>query len=148
MKYVVDTCIINKLVDGTLSLERLPCDGDYVASHIQVDELNKTTNDIRRTQLLEKFSAVIDLMAPTESFVIGTSRIGSARISDGKTFPTLKASLDALNNAKQNNIQDSLIAEIALKNDYTLITTDKNLSEAAAKHGCKVIYINYHDVLN
>lgn len=141
MKYVVDTCIINKLADETLSLDQLPSDGEYVVSHVQIDELKKTKSNARRAQLLATFSSVVDLVAPTESLVVGISVIGAAKLSDGKDYTALKASLDALNKSKSNNANDILIAEVALKNGFTLITSDKALSEAAAKHGCKVLYV-------
>jgi hypothetical protein len=38
MKYVVDTSLINKLLDGSVHADELPKDGSVVASHIQIDE--------------------------------------------------------------------------------------------------------------
>jgi len=35
MKYVVDTNIINRLLDGTIRIEELPTNGRFVASHVQ-----------------------------------------------------------------------------------------------------------------
>lgn len=141
MDYVVDTCVINRLVDETLSLDQLPVDGKYLASHVQIDEIKRTKNDTRRAQLLAMFSTVIDVAVPTESLVVGTSIVGAAKISDGKDYTALKASIDALNKGKLNNAQDVLIAEIALKNGFALITADKDLAQAASKHGCRVIYV-------
>lgn len=141
MKYVVDTCVINRLVDETLSLDQLPDDGEYLASHVQVDEIKRTKNDARRAQLLAMFSTVIDVAVPTESLVVGISIVGAAKVSDGKGYTALKASLDALNKGKSNNAQDVLIAEVGLNNGFTLITADKDLAQAASKHGCKVIYV-------
>lgn len=79
MKYVVDTCIINKLADETLSLDQLPKDGEYLVSHVQIDEIKKTRNEARRAHLLATFSSVIDFVAPTESLVVGISVIGAAK---------------------------------------------------------------------
>jgi len=42
MKYVVDASIINKVVDEKIDPSELPTDGEFIASHIQIDELNKT----------------------------------------------------------------------------------------------------------
>jgi len=56
MKYVVDTSIINRLVDKMIPPEDLPNDGDFIATHVQIDELNKTKDEERRARLLIKFS--------------------------------------------------------------------------------------------
>jgi predicted nucleic acid-binding protein len=141
MKCVVDTCVINRLADGTLPLEKLPPDAQFIVSHVQRDEINKTKDATRRAKLLEVFSTVVDVVAPTESFLVGVSRVGAAKVSDGRDYSNLKATLDSLNKGKANNTHDVLIAEVALKNGYTLITSDKSLSVAAEKHGCQVIYV-------
>jgi len=39
MKYVVDTCVKSKLVEEVLGLDLLPSDGEYLASHVQIDEM-------------------------------------------------------------------------------------------------------------
>lgn len=80
MKYVVDTSLINKLVDGSVHADELPKDGSFVASHIQIDELNRTKNGKRRSELLQKFSETIDEVLPTESFLLGTSRLGEGKL--------------------------------------------------------------------
>lgn len=138
MKYVVDTCTINHLVDGTVRLEDLPNDGDFVATHIQLDELNKTPNEERRARLTLKFATLRPEVVPTESFVIGTSRVGCGKLNGG-LYDSLKNALDA-RKRKLNNIQDALIAEVAARNDYVLITGDADLAEVAREHGCKVLH--------
>jgi hypothetical protein len=80
MKYVVDTSLINKLVDGSVHADELPKDGSFVASHIQIDELNRTKNGKRGSELLQKFSETIDEVLPTESFLLGTSRLGEGKL--------------------------------------------------------------------
>jgi hypothetical protein len=55
MKYVVDTSLINRLVDGSIHADELPKDGSFVASHIQIDELNRTKNG-KRGQSFSKSS--------------------------------------------------------------------------------------------
>lgn len=140
MKYVVDTCIINKLVDGLIDSINLPADGEFVASHIQYDELSSTKDKSRRAILLQKFSEVINQDVPTETTICGLSRIGQCRLSDGNLFESLKNRLDSLNKRKENNIQDALIAEVAITNGYRLLTADCHLSEVAKQHGCSVIY--------
>ena len=70
MKYVVDTNIINKLVDGIVTADELPHDGAFVATHVQKDEIERTKDPKRRSDLLKKFSETIDDMIPTSSFVL------------------------------------------------------------------------------
>lgn len=140
MKYVVDTSLINKLVDCTVGADELPNDGSFVASHIQIDELNQTKNVQRRAKLLEKFAEVIDEVLPTESFVLGTSRLGEGKLGDGVPYQAIKAELDSRNKGKANNSEDALIAEVAMKNGYTLLTADFDLYQVAYAHGIGTMY--------
>lgn len=136
--YVVDTCVLNRLIDGKLLRSNLPSDGRFVATHIQIDELNRTKDEDRRSRLFLMFSTLRPEIFPVESFVWDVSRFGHAKWGDGKTAMSLKSDLDQLNGGKQNNIQDALIAEVAIRNGFTLLTTDRDLREVAARHGAKV----------
>lgn len=139
-KYVLDTSLINKLVDGTIGADELPNDGSFIASPIQFDELSRTKNVERRTKLLEKFAETIDEVLPTESFVLGTSRLGKGRLGDGVSYRALKSDLDSRNKGKSNNSEEALIAEVAMKDDYTLLTADFDLYQVAYAKGVGVIY--------
>lgn len=140
MNYVVDTCIINKLVDGEIELESLPAIGELVATHIQVDELNNTKNPKRRARLFLAFAVNITNIVPTETIILGTSRLAQSKLSDGVLYEKLKSELDNLNDRKSNNINDALIAEVAIKNGYKLLTADYHLNEVATSNGCDVQY--------
>lgn len=140
MKYIVDTSILNKLVEGDIKPGDLPSDGSFVASHVQIDEINKTKDEERRARLFLQFVAVVDDVVPTESAVMGASRIGHCKISNGGLYMKVKGDLDLLNDGKKNNVMDALIAEIAIKNGITLLTADYHLKEVAVENGCKVIY--------
>jgi len=109
-------------------------------SHIQIDELNRTTDEERRARLFLKFASTIQTVIPTETFVFGKSRLGYAKLSNGSLFSSIRQHLDQLNNSKPNNVNDALIAEAAIKNKYTLITSDYHLNKVAIQHGCSVIY--------
>ena len=79
---------------------------------------------------------------PTESFTIGISRIGHAKISKEESLAQqIRNDLDVLNKGKPNNIQDALIAEVAAVNNYTLVTADYDLAQIAKKYG---IHCTYH----
>ena len=140
MKYVVDTCLINKLVDGSVHTDELPKGGSFVASHIQFDELNRTKNEKRRAELLQKFCETIDQVLPTESFVLGTSRLDEGKLGDGVSHDMIKRGLDSLNGGKTNNSEDALIAEVAMKNGYVLLTADFHLYQVTYRLGIGTIF--------
>jgi predicted nucleic acid-binding protein len=140
MKYVVDTSLINKLVDGSVHATELPSDGVFLASHIQYDEICKTKNNLRRNELLHKFAETIDVLVPTESFILDTSKLDEANLGLGNLYSKIKSELDLTNNRKANNIEDALISEIAMENEYVLLTADFHLYQVAYKLGIGVIY--------
>lgn len=140
MTCVVDTNIINKLIDGTLSTEDIPADAELVATHVQIDELKRTRDDQRKAKLLHRFKTLVDSVIPTESTVLGVSRLNYSKLSDGGLYEKLKTALDSRNKGKSNNAQDALIAEVAIANDHTLLTADYDLAEVAKDHGGKVRY--------
>ena len=141
MKCVVDTNILNRLVDGALRPEDLPADSEFVATHVQVDELNRTSDVERRARLFLMFATTVNAVVCTESFVLDASRLGYAKLSDGILYTALKADLDVKNRGKANNVQDALIAEMAIVNGYMLLTADSHLAEVANKHGCSVRHL-------
>ena len=140
MQFVVDTCIINKLIDGKMNLNELPSNSSFFASHIQIDEINKTQDSERRAQLFLRFAEVSPKIIPKESLVWDVSRWDQAKFSDGVLYDNLKQSLDALNKSKPCNVNDALIAETAIVNEYILLTSDKDLTKVAKKLGCNVLY--------
>ena len=85
------------LIDGSLSTESFRPDTEFIATHIQHDELSKTRDAARRSKLLNRFSSLIDSTLPTETAILGTSKLGSCRMGVGTMFAQLKADLDLLN---------------------------------------------------
>lgn len=142
MQYMVDTNIFNWLIDGILSTENFPKDVHFVATHIQYDELNKTRDSSRKFQLLDRFKTLVDSTVPTESTVLGTSRLGSSKLGSGTLYNQIKGDLDSLNHKKPNNTEDALIAEAAIANGHTLITADEHLGTVAQRHGCAVTLLD------
>lgn len=136
-RYMVDTNVFNRLVDGAISLADLPQDGSFIATHIQRDEISQTKDPARRSNLSSAFTQTVKVV-PTESFIIGVSRLGEAKLSDGQDYTCLKAELDKANKGKANNVNDALIAEAAIKASAVLITADKDLANVAEKAGCAV----------
>ena len=140
MKYVVDTSLVNKLVDGFVHADELPKDGWFVASQVQIDELNRTKNAKRRSELLQRFSELVDELLPTESSVFEISRFDLGKFGDGVAFGAIKLELDSLNGGKKNNSEDALIAEVAMKNGYVLLTADYDLYHVAYTDGIGTMY--------
>jgi predicted nucleic acid-binding protein len=140
MKYVVDTSIINKLVDGKIDPSKLPTDGEFIASHIQIGEINNTKDPVRRAQLFLRVTKVAPELVPTESFALNTTWLDHVKLSDGTTYQEVRDALDKLNGSKPNNINDALIAETAINNGFILLTADDHLREVVLPHGGQVRY--------
>ena len=135
MPYLLDTNIFNRLIDGTMRLDNLPADAVLYATHIQIDEINRTRDHERRAQLALRFASVRPTVLPTESAVWDVSRWDHAKWSDGQLLEQLKQRLDTRNKAKSNNIQDALIAEVAIANGLTLLTADRDLAAVVSELG-------------
>jgi hypothetical protein len=139
-KYVVETSLINQLVDGSVHADEFPKDGTFVASHIQFDELSRTTNEKRRAELLKKFAEIIEVELPTDTIVLDASRLDKSNFGDEVSYELLKAELDSRNGCKPNNVQDALIAEMAMRKGYVLLTADYDLWQVACAHHIGTIY--------
>ncbi|TAL53822.1 hypothetical protein [Pandoraea sp.] len=139
--YLLDTNVFNKLLDRVLKSEELPTDGEFVVTHLQIDEINKTSDAERRVGLVLVQTALRVQLVPTETMVFDVSRFDHAKLSDGKVYTELKNSLDALNKSKSNNVHDALIGEVGIVNGYTLITADRDLAKVVVDMGGKVLLI-------
>jgi predicted nucleic acid-binding protein len=164
-----DTRAFNILLDRSVPIESLSGRVSACATHIQRDEINNTKDSERRAALLKIFTDVVIASVPTDSLVLGISRIGEARLGGERVVPTvsgawdvsrwdqanwsandelystLKADLDKLNKGKRNNVQDALIAETSIKGGYVLVTDDTDLIEVTKRYGGK--YLSLEDLL-
>ncbi len=149
-----DTNIFNAVVDGKFDIQSLIDRAEIYITHIQRDELKATPDGIKREQLLSILK-IIEQPVSTESFVLGTSRLGQAKLGTNKVLPTETGIWDLsnwdefkwgdgkgiystiLNNLKKhkNNIKDALIAESAMINNLTLVTHDSDLFRVVTKLG-------------
>ena len=96
MRYVVDTNIFNRLADGVISRNDLPANAEFIATHIQIDEINRTDDRERRARLFLVFAESRPMIVPTESGVWGTSRWGQFKWGAGSGFTSIKSSLDSV----------------------------------------------------
>lgn len=161
LKCMFDTRAFNLVLDGPYPVEELRARVAAYATHIQRDEISNTKNLERKAALLQVFREVVSESVPTDSLVLGVSRIGAARLGGGRTVPTesavwdvsrwdeakwaaddnlcvpIKTDLGKLNKGKANNVQDALIAEAAIKGGYVLVTDDTHMIEVARRYGGK-----------
>ena len=134
MKYVVDTCVINWLLDRKIAREDLPPNGDFLVTYVQVEELNRTAGETRRLQLFLLFAMLHAEIVITETADWGVAPFGMFKLGTGQHFESLRRELDA-RVARASNKGDALIAEVALANGHTLLTADRNLAEVVKAHG-------------
>jgi len=151
---MVDTNIFSNLVSGEIRLESLPPDGEFWSTPVQWAELNDARGD-RRSQLLSKFKEIVDskaIVPAAFSFdVRGAGFDEGEWRNDTSVYDALKTDLDEAwkrlptkkkkRKKKGNNAKDALIAEAAMLRDFTLLTSDSDLAEAAKKNRIKVSYV-------
>jgi hypothetical protein len=141
MGYVLDTTAFNRLIDGKFDLAVLPEDAEFIATHVQIDEINRTQNEDRRGRLFLYFAKSIQKIVPTDSFVLGISRLGEANLGDGRFYSAIKSALDEKNHRKPNNLKDALIAEVAVLHGHILVTSDRDLKQVVEDLGGQVVYV-------
>lgn len=141
-KYLFDTNIFNDIFDHKINLENLSKNCEICITHLQEDEINKTKNNMRRNNLMDTFKKIEKNNIPTESAVWDVSKWDQCKFSDENgIYEQIKAELNTIKE-KDNNVQDALIAETAIKNNITLVTHDQNLGRITTKLGGYVVSLN------
>lgn len=138
-KFMFDTNAYNNLMDGVIDIETLP-EAEYYCTFEQEDELKATNNEERRNKLLAFLKKLDHTDLPVETFVIGNARLDRTKLGDGKLKEQIFDFLELCKKQK-SNLQDSLIAEVAGKNNLTLVTDDKCLLEACQKFKIQAIHL-------
>lgn len=130
IKLIFDTNVYDEIVEGVLQVDFLTEKKvKLFTTHIQIDELSNTPDADKRAQL---FISLIELRArllPTESFVIGYSRIELAKITDGDAL------IDRLERGSSRRTNDAIIGEVAIKHKLTLITNDERFKSVVKANG-------------
>ncbi|HEX7642105.1 MAG TPA: hypothetical protein VF472_07860 [Burkholderiaceae bacterium] len=146
---MLDTNVFNHLVDGRMDISKLQGGAVYV-THVQHDEIANTPDPIRRARLQAMVKGVLGTSSvpsasgapgtmPTESAVWGVSKWRAAKwTAPDALLDKMLAALNARNRRKKNNVQDVLIAETALLNRLTLMTSDAKLSAVMKEFGGQV----------
>ncbi len=136
-KCMFDTVIFNRVVEQKVSVELLAEYVNVYATHIQRNEINETPCPEKRAKLNQVFVDLVLEERPTESAVWDVSEWDNARWTrDDNLSQPIKDALDT-RKRKNNNIQDALIAETAIKNNFILVIDDGHLREEASKFGAE-----------
>lgn len=128
MKYLLDTCVFNWIVNGTHTLLDLP-DGEYLVTHIQRKEIEKTRDGERKKALLSSFESCEPDQIPTKVLVFGISRLGQAALGNLDVYKRIYAKLCALdsNGRKHTSHQaDAITGATAHAKGVGLVTADAN----------------------
>ena len=124
-KYVLDTNIINWLIDGKIDKSAMSGDGEFVATTIQIDEINRTLDKERRFRLFVTLASSLSGLLQTETTVFGNGVISTS----------IKNQLDGMNRGNPSNSRDALMAEASIVNSHTLLTADRDLAKVTGEHG-------------
>ncbi|RWH76859.1 MAG: hypothetical protein EOQ86_19720 [Mesorhizobium sp.] len=138
MKVMLDTNVFNHLLEGSIDLASIPGDWEPVITHLQNDEIERTSDPTKRKALQAMVIATVTVKVATESAVWGTSRWGEAKWSGpASQYNTLKTQLDA-EKRRPSNTNDALIADTCIQNGFLLVTNDQALTKVATANGCSV----------
>lgn len=120
---VFDTNTFDEILAGEMPLDlikkSISLGYRYFITHIQTDELSNIPDNKKdkRAKLVLFLSSVSPSLIPTESFVLGYSRLGFAKLGTPGFY-------EKLLNENKTNIKDSIIGDTAIKNNFILVTED------------------------
>lgn len=139
--YLMDTNAFNNIWDAKdvdVATIARQAQGRVYVTHLQADEIKDTRNTARRASLMECLQTIDAELRPTETFVIGKSQLGRAKLGGGSSY---RAILDKLNNRKKkrSNKADALIGETAEARGCDLVSDDQDLAEVMRMRGIRVI---------
>lgn len=101
-------------------LEEKEDDFKFYITHVQYDEINNCPDAEKRAKLTLSSGKLRPVVIPTESLVLGKSRLGFSRLGKGDV-------LEKIRGGKPKETMDALIGETAIKNHIILVTNDRKL---------------------
>jgi predicted nucleic acid-binding protein len=138
MKFMLDTNVFNRLLDRKLQLWAPADSCTFVATPVQIREIEATPDGQRRADLLAMFEAVSPVVEATAlAFDVGGAGSDEGTWSDEIRIEALLQELDG-RRKKSNNLQDALIAAVVMSAGYVLMTADRDLADVAEKFGIVV----------
>ena len=139
--YLMDTNAFNYIRDdkyADVATVARQARGRVYVTHHQADEINNTQDAARRAILAECLQTINADAWPTETFVIGKSRLGMAKLSDGGRYNAILVELDK-RKIKKSNKADALIGETAEAHGCVLVSDDRDFSKVMTARGVRVI---------
>ena len=127
MNYMIDTCILNFLTDGNYTINDLPT-GKYYITHIQRDELDATTDKVRRNDLKNQLHVINSTKVVTSVAHSGLARSGESSCGDAKFSSIILTELNK-RKKKRNNYKDAVIGATAIENNFIVVTGDSDFAE-------------------
>lgn len=139
-KYMLDSNVFDDIVSGKLKFELIlkyqeKTDMNIYLTHIQNDEIQSCKDEEKRKKLTLFVLKVRPIIIPTETLVVGTSRLGEAKLGNGDVFTKIKGE-----NIKHTG--DALIGETAIKNNLILVTNDKILKSKVENEGGLSLFVD------
>jgi hypothetical protein len=125
-RYVLDTNIFNRVVEGILAIKDLPSDGVFCASEVQLNEIGKTKDPVKRTLLEEMFQKIGPQISERKTTPWGYGGWGTGTWGmEGGYYDALLKGLRKLHSDKLSDVEDALIGEISItesscSNDFFL----------------------------
>jgi len=123
IKVIFDSNIYDLIADGFLDINSLlgkKEEFEFYITHIQIDEINKCSDEEKRARLFLFKSKLSPIVIPTESVICGISRYGEAKYGGGQIIKEIiKGNL--------KHTKDALVGETAIKNNFLLVTEDNQL---------------------
>ena len=127
-----DTNCFYQIANGEIEILNLD-DNEYFVTPIQKRELqekevNKKFSKDRKERLLSTFNTIDKRDKNLETGLLGHSEAGQLPMKLGTTgwYEKFRKDLDKFKK-ETNNIDDALIAEVAITNEIILVTNDKKL---------------------
>lgn len=138
-KYIFDSHLFDALVAKHLTMNELEDakknGATFYITHVQIDEINRCTDEDKRAILNLLMVKIAPKVIPTETFVMGRSRLGEAKLGTSGVY-------EKIYNGNKAHIEDALIGEVAVKNDMILVTEDTGLKKKVAALKGRTISIN------
>ena len=127
-----DTTVFNHILNGKIEMLLVEeGQGEFYATPIQETELRDTPNEERREALLRCFKTVSDETVPSIStYDMPGAGYDQGAYSGGKLTELYNAIQDVHKEGEMSGAKDSNIAAVAIFNDLTLVTDDRDLQVA------------------
>ncbi|MCG6153139.1 hypothetical protein [Leptospira bandrabouensis] len=138
-KILFDTNVFNEILDGKIPFPN-PNKYTFYASPLQLAEIHNTKNISRKEDLLRIYNIINPEIFGLKSMIWGYMTWNTMQWNEtgGEEISILKQKLDG-KKKKSNNIEDSLIAEVAIAENILFVTNDQLLYEVMQEMNQRVI---------